>query len=67
MSYKFDITDTEFRMIRDYIYDRFGLFFRDGKRSFVRMKLYTRVISLGMTSFGEYFHHIRYKDPKENK
>jgi chemotaxis protein methyltransferase CheR len=60
MPYKFDISPTEFTMLRDFVCQNFGIFFKDERRSLVRMKLYPRVLSLGFSSFGEYFHYLKY-------
>ena len=62
MMYEFEITEQEFRLIRDLIHERFGIFFKDEKRSYIQMKLYTRLTSLGFGSFSEYVNFVKY-DP----
>ena len=60
MTYEFDLTELEFGLIRDFIHERFGICFSNEKRSFVRMKLYPRVVGLGLGSFGEYLSLVKY-------
>jgi chemotaxis protein methyltransferase CheR len=60
MIYQFSLTEMEFRYLRDFIHDKFGIYLEDAKRSFVQMKLYPRVIALGLTSFRNYLQAVRY-------
>ena len=63
MTYQFDLSELEFRLLRDFLHERAGIYFPDEKRSFVRMKLYPRAAGLGMRSFREYFTHLQFDDP----
>lgn len=67
MTYQFDLTELEFRLFREFVHERFGIFFPDEKRHFIRMKLYPRVASLGMLSFREYLLHLQFNDPQEKE
>ncbi len=60
MNYDFTIEQAEFKMFRDFVHDRFGFFLKDDKRSFVQMKLYPRVLALGLESFREYLQFLKY-------
>ena len=60
MNYQFELSEIEFRLIRDFIHERFGIYLKDEKISFVKMKLYPRVINLGMSSFNDYFNYVKY-------
>ncbi len=60
MIYQFNMTELEFRLIRDFIHEKFGIYLKDKKLSFVKMKLYPRVLSLGMSSFSDYFNLVKY-------
>ncbi|MDD5225206.1 MAG: methyltransferase domain-containing protein [bacterium] len=62
MNEPLDISDVEFRLIRDFLHDRFGIYFKEEKKSFVRMKLQARLIGLGMGNFGEYINYVKYQD-----
>ena len=52
MTYRFELDEHEFRMIREFIHEKYGIYFKDEKQSFIRMKLYPRVVQLGLSSFG---------------
>lgn len=59
MKYDFELSDVEFFMWREFIHNKFGLYFKDERMGFLRMKLYPRVKSLGLSSFGEYLQIVR--------
>lgn len=61
MIYQFELTELQFRLIRDFIHEKFGIYFKDEKISFMQMKLYPRVLSLGLGSFGDYFNLVKYE------
>lgn len=48
----------EFESIRRLAYDRFGLDLKDGKQSLVVTRLTKELKRLGLSSFGEYLHHV---------
>jgi chemotaxis protein methyltransferase CheR len=60
MTQQFDLSETEFRLIRDFIHEKFGVYFKDGKRFFMKMKLSPRVVTHGFSSFNEYIQFIKY-------
>lgn len=62
MTYQFDLNEHEFRLLREFIHEKYGIFFKDEKRSFLRMKLYPRVVQLGLGSFGDYYNFVKYTD-----
>jgi chemotaxis protein methyltransferase CheR len=62
MSYEFGLSEIEFRLLRDLIHDRFGIFFQNEKYSLLRMKLYPRVVQLGLGSFRDYFNFLKFSD-----
>jgi chemotaxis protein methyltransferase CheR len=63
MKYEFEITEKEFRLMQDLIHERFGILFKEEKRSYIQMKLYTHLTSLGFASFSEYINFVKY-DPE---
>ncbi len=67
MNFQFDLSEMEFRLFRDFIHEKFGIYFKDEKRSFMRMKLYPRVMTLGFKSFNQYFQFIRHKPDGEKE
>lgn len=60
MKYQFELTDVEFRLVREFIHERFGIYLKDEKRLFVQMRLYPRVMNLGLSSFNDYINHFKY-------
>jgi chemotaxis protein methyltransferase CheR len=63
----FDLSELEFRLIRDLIHQQFGLLFKDEKISFVKMKLYPRITQLGLHSFNDYFNLVKYSSHRERE
>ena len=55
-----DLTEEEFRLLRDFIHERFGLFFDDTQRSSLRARLEGRLSSLDLLSFEDYYHYLRF-------
>jgi chemotaxis protein methyltransferase CheR len=55
-----DLSEEEFRLLRDLIHERFGLFFDDNQRSSVRTRLTGRLASLDLQSFEDYYHYLRF-------
>lgn len=60
MKYEFELAEIEFRLIRDLIHEKFGIYLKDEKISYVKMKLYPRVCALGFSSFRDYIQHVKY-------
>jgi chemotaxis protein methyltransferase CheR len=62
-------TEEDFRIIRDFIHDKYGVYFKEEKCSFIGMKLNPRFISLGIKSFSEYIQILKYgpKGEKESR
>jgi chemotaxis protein methyltransferase CheR len=55
-----ELTEEEFRLLRDFIHERFGLFFDDGQRASLRSRLEGRLASLDLLSFEDYYHYLRF-------
>ena len=55
-----ELSEEEFRLLRDFIHERFGLFFDDGQRSSMRSRLEGRLASLDLLSFEDYYHYLRF-------
>jgi chemotaxis protein methyltransferase CheR len=54
------MTDEEFLLIRDLINQHCGILFEDGNKFLVERRLAPRLESLGLSSFTEYYRHLRY-------
>ena len=55
-----DLSEEEFRLLRDYIHERFGLYFEDGQRASLRSRLTPRLALLGLLSFEDYYRFLRF-------
>ena len=50
----------EFRLIRDFIHDKAGIYFADNKLYLLRNRLRSRMEELGLTRFNDYFYRLKY-------
>jgi len=55
-----DLSEEEFRLLRDLIHERFGLYFEDAQRPSLRTRLAGRLASLDLLSFKDYYHYLRF-------
>jgi chemotaxis protein methyltransferase CheR len=55
-----DLSEEEFRLLRDLIHERFGIYFDDNQRPSLRSRLTGRLASLGLFSFEDYYHYLRF-------
>jgi chemotaxis protein methyltransferase CheR len=55
-----EMSEEEFRLLRDLIHERFGLFFDDNQRASLRARLQGRLAGRGLRSFEDYFHELRF-------
>jgi chemotaxis protein methyltransferase CheR len=55
-----ELSEEEFRLLRDFIHERFGLFFADNQRTSLRTRLAGRLASLDLMSFEDYYHYLRF-------
>ncbi len=60
-----EITDAEYRLIRDYFYKRCGIYFDDSKRYFVDKRVISRIRATEHDSFREYFSFLRFQKGHE--
>jgi chemotaxis protein methyltransferase CheR len=54
------MTEEEFRLLRDFIHERFGIHFEDSQRVSLRSRLVGRLASLDLVSFEEYYQYLRF-------
>ncbi len=62
-----ELSEEEFRLLRDYIHEKFGLYFDDGQRNTLRSRLAPRVSSLDLLSFEDYYHYLRFGPHKNDE
>jgi chemotaxis protein methyltransferase CheR len=55
-----DLSEEEFRLLRDLIHERFGLYFEENQRQSLRSRLAGRLSSLDLVSFEDYYHYLRF-------
>ena len=55
-----DLSEEEFRLLRDLIHERFGLWFDDSQRASLRSRLAGRLATLDLSSFEDYYHYLRF-------
>jgi chemotaxis protein methyltransferase CheR len=55
-----EMTEDEFRLLRDFIHEQFGLYFEDGQRGSLRSRVSRRLLSLDLPSFKDYYNHLRF-------
>ncbi len=55
-----ELSEEEFRLLRDFIHERFGLYFENGQRASLRSRLAGRLATLGLLSFEDYYRYLRF-------
>ena len=55
-----ELSEEEFRLLRDFIHERFGLYFDGTQRSSLRGRLAPRLDLLGLISFEDYYRYLRF-------
>jgi chemotaxis protein methyltransferase CheR len=55
-----ELSEEEFRLLRDFVHERFGLFFDDSHRATLRSRLAPRLSLLGLVSFEDYYRYLRF-------
>ena len=55
-----ELSEEEFRLLRDFIHEQFGLYYDDGQRSSLRARLAGRLSLLGLLSFEDYYRYLRF-------
>jgi chemotaxis protein methyltransferase CheR len=62
-----ELSEEEFRLLRDLIHERFGLYYDDNQRASLRTRLSGRLKSLALSSFEDYYHHLRFSPHREEE
>jgi chemotaxis protein methyltransferase CheR len=55
-----DLSEEEFRLLRDFIHELFGLYYDDSQRASLRSRLAGRLSLLGLLSFEDYYRYLRF-------
>jgi chemotaxis protein methyltransferase CheR len=62
-----EISEEEFRLLRDFIHEKLGLHFDEGQKSALRSRLAGRLTSLDLASFEDYYHYLRFGPQREEE
>lgn len=62
-----ELSEEEFRLLRDLVHDRFGLFYEEAQRATLRSRLLGRLASLGLRSFEDYYHYLRFAPRRQEE
>ena len=62
-----ELSEQEFRLLRDLIHERFGIFFEDAQRASLRSRLLGRLSSLDLLSFQDYYHYLRFGPHRDDE
>jgi chemotaxis protein methyltransferase CheR len=62
-----ELSEEEFRLLRDFIHERFGLYFEDNQRASLRTRLQGRLASLDLLSFEDYYHYLRFGPQRQEE
>ena len=55
-----ELSEEEFRLLRDFVHERFGLYFDESQRGSLRGRLAPRLALLGLASFEDYYRYLRF-------
>ncbi len=62
-----NMTDVEFRLLRELIHEKAGLYFSDSKKNLLQSRLVTRLMALNLKSFEEYYLYLKFSPGKEKE
>jgi chemotaxis protein methyltransferase CheR len=62
-----ELREEEFRLLRDFIHEHFGLFFEDSQRSSLRARLAGRLQGLDLLSFEDYYRYLRFGPQRQEE
>jgi chemotaxis protein methyltransferase CheR len=60
LDHEAELSEEEFRLLRDFVHERFGLYFDDSHRASLRSRLAPRLALLGLVSFEDYYRYLRF-------
>jgi chemotaxis protein methyltransferase CheR len=61
------LSEEEFRLLRDFIHEKFGIHFDGGDRALLRSRLIGRLTSLDLVSFEDYYHYLRFGPARDEE
>ncbi|GAB6177978.1 protein-glutamate O-methyltransferase CheR [Desulfobaculum senezii] len=64
---EFTISPEEFKQLRDFIYDKCGIYIADNRKYLLENRLRNRLKHLNLKSFGEYYYYLQYDAQKRQE
>jgi chemotaxis protein methyltransferase CheR len=58
------LTNQEFVLLKDFIYEKAGIYFAENKMYLLESRLSNRINELGLTSFEDYYYYLKYGGSK---
>jgi chemotaxis protein methyltransferase CheR len=62
-----ELSEEEFRLLRDFVHERFGLYYEESQRASLRTRLAPRLDLLGLASFEDYHRYLRFAPEREQE
>jgi chemotaxis protein methyltransferase CheR len=62
-----DLSEEEFRLLRDFVHEQFGLYFDGAHKASLRSRLAGRLTLLGLSSFEDYYRYLRFAPEREQE
>ncbi len=60
------LTDEEFKLLRDFIHEKTGIYIDDKRKYFLEIRLSNRIKKLNLSSYKDYYYYLKY-DPNRNE
>ena len=60
LEHDIELSEEEFRLLRDFVHEQFGLYFDGTQKESLRSRLAPRLALLGLLSFEDYYRHLRF-------
>lgn len=65
MDFEVEITDDEFEMLRDMVYEKTGMYFKENKKYLIKSRLMGRLKELKLSTYKDYYYKVKF-DMKES-
>lgn len=62
-----EISEEEFRLLRDFIHEKLGIYFDEGHKASLRSRLSGRLNRLDLLSFEDYYHYLRFGPQRDEE
>jgi chemotaxis protein methyltransferase CheR len=62
-----EISEEEFRLLRDFIHEKLGIYFDEGHKASLRSRLSGRLNRLDLLSFEDYYHYLRFGPQRDDE